>query len=688
MDNGSPNKKESAYQRTMATSASAPYLNSCNQVELEAYNRLLDKLKVVSHIDEATDSMQNFQRVREELIEKQKKEKLKKELMQTTQYLRKQMEEKAVREKTVQEKDREEYNKVCNSMPAYVVSVFPRITETPLEVRRQREINQKITLKKGLLEQIGEREARVKKEKQDLKELEQGRLKRLVEMLKKEEEEIKEKQKEKREKYIAELKKDIECKTMEKANQKRLDTIEYDGMKKIVALNDEKAPLVEANEYPLPEDEVVEPAEENVDKGEIEVIENFFNAENAKEESEAPPPETDDKLAQLIAKKQQKANELLKKIEELEKRGLSGRKSSLSTLPIKKLKTALMPEGYRYSSTTGKEARITSEEANKMVAISEGNRSETRSVRSVTSRAKSQRDIFALSRHSTGFGNTAIERAQKVAYERYIAQLEHQVLFKNMTKQANEEQRRILDSLKREQKSAVLAKQKEEEKKTLKAHNRDIILEQMNKLNEKRKTEIRFAKSIPHIFGNQGYPPIYEPSPEQLRDVFMRTCQNQREALLKQVLCGKCRLKYNEQIKDNSEIKKKEREGEIEKLRRTGWVNKDMKVEENMEKTAAWKKKLEEQKKWKEIWDGQAQIRQLRASIERTMRPTQFMSPSHQRSVSNGNLAKPKSRAHNLFITSGEDTGNYIKPSELYRSVNKLQKSNDFTHLLLLIHAS
>jgi len=57
----------------------------------------------------------------------------------------------------------------------------------------------------------------------------------------------------------------------------------------------------------------------------------------------------------------------------------------------------------------------------------------------------------------------------------------------------------------------------------------------MKRLETLKKTQQINEKAVPHIAGNQGYPPIYEPSPEQVRDVLIRKRLRQKDALLDQV---------------------------------------------------------------------------------------------------------------------------------------------------------
>ena len=103
-----------------------------------------------------------------------------------------------------------------------------------------------------------------------------------------------------------------------------------------------------------------------------------------------------------------------------------------------------------------------------------------------------------------------------------------------------------MDSLKREQKAVQLQKKKEEANKTEREKNREKIIEQMERVAEKRKTDVKFSRAIPDIFGNQGYPPIYEPSAEQQRDITLRAYRQQKEALLLQVFTFRYKIDERE----------------------------------------------------------------------------------------------------------------------------------------------
>ena len=448
MSNASGQTRVNRFQKSSSAttcSVNPQYLNSCSDVELEAYDRVIHDLQKKSHNDEAIELMQKSQRDFEEQQEKLKRDKLKKELMQTTEYLRKQIEEKAIRDKIQREKEKDVQNAVYNAMPQEVVASFPRIVEIPADIQRRKELEKKTELKKDLIGQMSNREIRKSQERDNSKAIEQARLKQLSDAMKKEEEQLREHMKEKKDRYAEDLKKDIDCKIVKKENQKKLDTMEYKGMTKIISINedkkdDKKEETIKEEKkeevYPLPGDAERVVQEEAVEGNkDIEVVENFFKEgepeNNDKDENnKAAQLQLKDeesgnpKLAELIARKQKKTTELLKKIEELEKRGPGKYKSSIS---IAKLKSALSPTGYRYSSTTGKESHITGKEANKIITEAEENRAETRSVRSVASRAKSHQDMFAHARRSTVNGNNVLEQTQKIAYDRYLSHLENQV---------------------------------------------------------------------------------------------------------------------------------------------------------------------------------------------------------------------------------------------------------------------
>jgi hypothetical protein len=77
--------------------------------------------------------------------------------------------------------------------------------------------------------------------------------------------------------------------------------------------------------------------------------------------------------------------------------------------------------------------------------------------------------------------------------------------------------------------------QKEAKLKQQHVQTQQVLLSQMAHSADKRRAEINFARTVPHIHGNEGYPRLYEPSPEQQRDLTRRVSERQREDLLAQV---------------------------------------------------------------------------------------------------------------------------------------------------------
>ncbi len=491
MANNGPRQPSHPHARTKSLESfqSASYLRSCNKVELDAYERVLGRLK---DLDRATQQVNDIQEARNRLdaiTESEKRTSLRQELMRTTQYLRKQIDERTSREMEEQTKERDEYKQQCESMPPNVISIFPRITETPAEVRRQRETRRTQALERDLRGQIeGKREEKTRATIIE-RETELGKLKRLAETAKREGEEAKEKERAKKERYGEELRRDIQCKEAERANKKRLESIEYEGVSKIVALEKgevtavpEPSPVGETKQEAKGEEENKAVAEDQNEgktiEGDIETVEKFFESkdhpivnENKQEETTmaasaekpnnpepeaktddnsgnkdstvkkpatGPVPEMDERrrsqLATLLARKQRKADELLQRIDELEQRAnSSGRKCSL---PVRKLRAVLSPAGYR-CTIDGKSTHISGSDAEKIVSTEQSQKktaarsalSSRASNTSRSSRARSQNgdDVFGTLRSSAAFGNTMLERAQKVAYERYIAHLERQV---------------------------------------------------------------------------------------------------------------------------------------------------------------------------------------------------------------------------------------------------------------------
>ena len=87
------------------------------------------------------------------------------------------------------------------------------------------------------------------------------------------------------------------------------------------------------------------------------------------------------------------------------------------------------------------------------------------------------------------------------------------------------------------QKQKQKQKPKEEEYQARRAQElyRHQVLEQIEQQRAKHKNELKAARAIPDIAGNQGYPPIYERPPQEQREYVIRGHREQKEALLRQV---------------------------------------------------------------------------------------------------------------------------------------------------------
>ncbi len=62
------------------------------------------------------------------------------------------------------------------------------------------------------------------------------------------------------------------------------------------------------------------------------------------------------------------------------------------------------------------------------------------------------------------------------------------------------------------------------------------VLQQIEEARRKKLADAERQREVPDIAGTCGYPPIFEPSAEQIRSVAVNSCKNQQAALDKQVL--------------------------------------------------------------------------------------------------------------------------------------------------------
>ena len=502
--------------------SSSSYLTTCSKVTLDAYNRVLEQLQSIKDGEKRTEDFLTNKLRAEEDREKATKDKLKREAMATNEVVKMQMALKLERERMERAQNQVEFRTVISAMPENLINVYPRITETPADLRKSRKVQQQEELKKDLKQQMSNRAAKRVEETVKFKQEELEVVTKVQEKVKKEEELVKQRDKEKMEKYKTELNKDIKCKVMQKKNEKKLEEIEYNGMSELQHLlaqgtadNDPKKAADDIDKNQNAEPEAGQNVEANKDKEgktEVQKPEDALSKADALSEATTNNPNAD-KLALILERKQRKANILLKKLEDMETASKSGMPST-QKYSLEKMKKALNPPGYKMQAE-GKTVRITKEEVDQI--INKGSKDDdTRSRASYLSRNKSEER----------FGKSPTEKAQKVAYKRYLTSLESQ---------ASEEQKRILDTLKREHDVVERIKEKEKTLREQRQLYRHLILDQITKTNQRKSQDVMHARGVPDIAGNQGYPPIYEPSPEVQKKKAMLCYKKQKDIWLQQV---------------------------------------------------------------------------------------------------------------------------------------------------------
>jgi len=644
------------------------YLTSCSKVTLEAYNRVIKELESIKQKDQETQQFQLKKDTEQIYKEKLSKERLKQEALATNEILKAQIILKQQKDKT----EKQQLLSQAPDLPSEVVVAYPRIVETPLEQRKSKKLHFQEEARKRLQEQINEKEQKIKETKKKEIEQESEQIRKIQEKAKKDEELIKQKNKEKLEQYKLELSKDIEAKSMLKRNEKRLEDIEAQGineLQNILQNNSEK-------DAKIPQNLEIAKNIINIENQELEQKDEKQNIETKKEKpnNEIPDNKSEahlshvsdaksDKLALLLERKQKKANDLIKKIEFLETQSRSASVSPQRKAELQKMKKALAPPSYKMVSE-GKEIKISQEEVNKII----NKPKKDDDLISVTSRTSK----MIRNKSEDKFEKSPIEKAQKIAYRRYLESLEYQ---------ANEEQKRILATLKREHEAVDKIKEKEKKLKEQRDLYRHMILDQIAKSKEIKSLNITQAKNVPDIQGEFGYPPIYEPTPEIKKKKLQLSNKKQREDLL-------------EQIREKNEKKHLEKfvHSTMDSVNPLNFPRED-----NDQKQQILKRKQEEYQKYKESWEMEQKIRKLRSSIEagvsKPLEPKTFAVPlappmkiekslpllpkinkSRSNSVLSGNSEKN-------YIQNNNKINNDIKPgvflTEAIQNQNQNQNNND-----------
>lgn len=112
-------------------------------------------------------------------------------------------------------------------------------------------------------------------------------------------------------------------------------------------------------------------------------------------------------------------------------------------------------------------------------------------------------------------------------------------------KKANDEQKRILFSIKKEQQVIESLQKTEEKIKAEREKYREFILRQIEMSDKKRKEQREKQKAIPDIQGNEGYPRIPEPSQKEMRTTLKRLQDFQKQSLQQQAFCIKIIIKID-----------------------------------------------------------------------------------------------------------------------------------------------
>eukprot|EP01022_Parablepharisma_sp_SALTPOND_P031545 TRINITY_DN804_c0_g1_i2.p2 TRINITY_DN804_c0_g1~~TRINITY_DN804_c0_g1_i2.p2 ORF type:complete len:501 (-),score=74.64 TRINITY_DN804_c0_g1_i2:7370-8872(-) len=463
---------------TTHSSATAAYFNTCSKVFIDAYDREIRNLERIRKQELAADELMLQKAREEEMTEKEKAKVQKAELAKTTAVVVSQIQQKVEMEKKQKEKEQVEYNAVVTSMPPELVAVFPKIVETPDEVRKSIEKSKQKEFKAALESQMSSKLNRKQMERTNAMLAEMKQMKEAEAKLQKEILEAQQKDQERKRKYQEDLKKDIKCKEMRKFNEKRLEAIEFKGRESLTQLSVKKdqafeSPKIEQENVIDGKDELEVVEEDNNDLDadkDMAVIEQYFNdappedpnnVNNNNEEtspvgnnneklqnspSEQVAPCADPKLAYLLEKKQKRTNELLERLAELE-RGTptDSKKRSLQTL-----RSTLTREGFCFLSG-GKKTRVSGEQVFHSLSSRQGSCYSSASSRQpqqgikrvestpVTKFRKTQNRARhdkseSVKRPNTGlkddilcFGTT--DKTQKIAYNRYLSELESQVKF-------------------------------------------------------------------------------------------------------------------------------------------------------------------------------------------------------------------------------------------------------------------
>ena len=149
---------------------SAKSVSEISKVSVDAYNKLWDDIRKRKEAEKKTEIEKLVQLKAQEEAEHMKELKAKYLITKTNEHILEQIKETQMRKNVEKAVDKEMFNEVIKAMPDNLVNVFPRITETPATIRRDKKVQQQNDLKTKLLEQIGAKvsERRVHKKGDEL----------------------------------------------------------------------------------------------------------------------------------------------------------------------------------------------------------------------------------------------------------------------------------------------------------------------------------------------------------------------------------------------------------------------------------------------------------------------------------------------------------------------------------------
>jgi len=298
-------------QHTDHSNATVSYLSSCSKVYLDAYDREIKNLEKIRAAEEEADQIMLAKAKQQEELEKEKFRTQKMQSNKIANIVSSQIQDRQKVEKILKEKEQAEYNAQISAMPPELVAVFPKITETPVEIRKSIEKNRQKELANELEKQMNNKIIQQKIERNSSIEEERKIVKEINEKEKKQDLESKKREEERRIKYSEELKKDVEAKEMKKIAEKRLTSIEYEGMKSLIQLSAKKGSTFETpdkinilnptKEQDSPENEIIykqntlSPTNENPEflDPEIQLIDQYFNDIKSDPQKQAETPENE-----------------------------------------------------------------------------------------------------------------------------------------------------------------------------------------------------------------------------------------------------------------------------------------------------------------------------------------------------------------------------------------------------------